>query len=297
MSNLLVNVFVRNLDKDKQLMEEVKNAGGKVIQGDATNPDTIIGCTKGIHTIVSALVGDFKTVVDGQLLFLEDGIKNGVKRFVPAEFGPDVWNNVPKGEHYFTDQRLIFREKLSLSSIPGLHFTNGNFMEAFYNHNKEKFTYWGSPDTEFDLTSQEDAAKYLAAAIAKPDRIGDLKVVGQTLTITQARDIYNKVTGKNLELVKGGSVEDLQNRIHDAKLKKNWSEAIALGYGLLTWSGKGQIKVKMNNEFPEIQPLTWENFIKKHKEISYVSFVYNLPKCVEEELKTYNFGPSQNITN
>jgi len=58
-----------------------------------------------------------------------------------------------------------------------------------------------------------------------------------------------------------------------------------------------KIKIKMNNEFPEIQPLTWEDFIKKHKEISYVSFINNLPKCVEEEIKTYNFGPSQNITN
>jgi len=245
---------------------------------------------------VSALVGNFKTVVDGQLLFLEDGIKNGVKRFVPSEFGLNVWNNVPKGEHYFTDQRLIFREKLSTSSIPGLHFTNGTFMEAFYLFNKDKFTYWGSPDTEFDLISQEDAAKYLAAAIAKPDRIGDLKVVGQSLTVIQAREIYNKITGKNLELVKGGTIEELRNRILEAKLNKNWAEAIALGYNLFTWSGSGKIKVKMNNEFPEIQPQSWEDFIKKHKEISYAFFIDNLPKSVEEELKTYNFGPSQNVT-
>jgi len=291
LENLLVSVLVRNPDKEKDLMEQITKSGGRVIKGDLTKPETLIDVTKGIHTVISAVVGDFKTVVEGQKLILEDGIKNGLKRFAPSEFGLDVWGKIPKGEHYFVDQRLTFREILSKSKVPGLHFTLGMFMEAFAFFNRESFTYWGSPDTKLDLTSQEDAARYLAAAVANM-YFGDIMVIGDELTIIQARDIYNKITGKNLALVKGGTIEDLKKKAVEAREKGDFSSAIAYGYGIFVWDGRAKIKDRMNSEFPEVKPLSFEDFVKKYgPSPSYDFFVGNIPKNVEEDMKNHKWGP------
>jgi nucleoside-diphosphate-sugar epimerase len=287
--NLLVNVLVRNPEKHSELMEEVKNAGGNIIKADVTKPDTIVNSTKGIHTIVSALVGDNKTVIDGQILLLEDAVKNGVKRFVPTDYSLDIWK-LSKGEHYFTDQRLIFRERLNKeSSIKGLHLINGFFMETFMMINKDRFSYWGNKDTRLDLTSQEDAARYLASAIAKHDRIGDLKIVGDEITIEQARDIYNKATGRNLEVVREGSIEDLKNLINKEKEEGNFEDvSLNLGYALILWEGRAKIKDRMNQEFPDIKPLSFEQFVKKYgAKPSYDFFANRLPKNAKDEMKTY----------
>lgn len=41
------------------------NAGGRVIIGDMTKLDTLVDSTKGIHTVISALIGDDNVVLEG----------------------------------------------------------------------------------------------------------------------------------------------------------------------------------------------------------------------------------------
>lgn len=64
---LLVNILIRNLEKNKELVEAVEKAGGKVWKGDISKPETLEEPMKGIHTVVSATSQlDKETALDAQ---------------------------------------------------------------------------------------------------------------------------------------------------------------------------------------------------------------------------------------
>jgi len=280
--NLLVNILIRDPNKDKQLCQRVEQEGGKCIIGDITKPETIKDCTKGIHTVVSAVIGDNKTVIEGQKNLLEDALKNGVKRFVPSDFSFYIFG-FNKGEHFFTNQRLEFRDILDKSPIKHLHVSNGFFMETYFFLNTDKFMYWGDIDQKIDLTCQGDVGKYLAAAISNPDRDGELNIVGSELSTREIVEIFNRVTGKNLPAVSGGSLDDLKKQIEEHRKQGNLYEAVQLGYAYSAYSGKGKIYSKQNDEFSEIKPTTLEDYIKKY--YGKIQYEFSIPHAVQESKK------------
>src|SRR5688572_25433595 len=86
--NLLVNVLVRDPSKDRDLLDQVEKAGGKVIKADFADLESLKDTTKGIHTVISAFASqDEKVFVEGHKALIDDAVKNGVARFVPSEFG------------------------------------------------------------------------------------------------------------------------------------------------------------------------------------------------------------------
>jgi putative NADH-flavin reductase len=121
---LNVNVMVRNISKASECVEMIKKAGGKVFEADITKPETFKDITKGMHTVISALIGGEDVILEGQTRLLEDAERNGVVRFIPSDFSFDIWN-FQKGRLYFTDLRLKFKERLDKSKVKGLHFSVG----------------------------------------------------------------------------------------------------------------------------------------------------------------------------
>jgi len=277
--NLRVNILVRDPSKNKELCQEVEKAGGKCIQGDITKPETITDCTKGIHTVISTVIGSNEVVLDGQKNLLDDALKNGVKRFVPSDFSFDIFN-MNLGEHYFTDQRLKFRILLDNSGILPLHVSNGFFMEAYFYLNPDKFSYWENIDQKIDLTMQEDVGKYVAAAVSNPNRWGDLKIVGDEKSTREIVEIFNKITGKNFKAVNQGTIEDLINFSKEMKKQGKLYESIQSGYAIPVYSGKGKILKKDNNEFPDIKPITVEEFVKKY--YGKIEYDFPIPHIVDK---------------
>jgi len=127
-SKLLVNILVRNPDKNIPLCEQVKQAGGKVIKVDVKETETLKDVTKGIHTLISTLDGE--DTLPGQLALLEDGVKNGLKRFVPSEFIVN-YKEYKVGDSFAYDVILQFREKLEKTPVKGLHVFPGLITEIF----------------------------------------------------------------------------------------------------------------------------------------------------------------------
>jgi len=280
--NFLVNILIRDPDKDSGLVEQVKNSGGKCFVGDVTNPESIKDCTKGVHTVISALNGDNRILLDGQKNLLDDALRNGVKRFVPSDFLVDIWN-MNLGEHFFADQRLKFRQILDSSNIKALHITCGVFMETYMYLNREGFTYWGNIDQPIDLTAEEDVAKYLVAAVAKPERAGDLRIVGDEHSTREIVRIYNEVTGKNVEARCLGSVEDLIQTVNGMKNQGKLLEAVELGYAIPIFDGRGKIFDNDNDEFPEVDSLTFEAFLKKYH--GKYQYPYSVNRSITRSLK------------
>jgi len=95
--------------------------------------------------------------------------------------------------------------------------------------------------------------------------------------------------GKHSNLKYMGSVDDLRNKVSDLKDKGDLVFAMQLEMMIPVFDGRGKIKERMNDEFPEVTEITVEEYMKK---ISMKGFNYesSLPENVEscsDEIKNY----------
>lgn len=260
--DMQVNIFIRDTDNCVMTCTMVTKAGGKVFKGDVTKPDTIKGITKGMHTLISCLNGDDEVMIEGQKRLLEDGMANGLKRFVPSDFSMNIWD-IPLGNYDFVDQRLKFRKILEKTQVKGLHFSMGMMMETFfYFVKKYGFTYWGDMDQKLDLTAMKDLVKYVMMAVMDKDMSGDVMVVGSQMSMKEIVDTYNMVMNKNETMKKMGTVNDLKMQIKDMKEKEMMSMVMQREFEVVFFDGTGKIKYTSNAMFPDVEITTMEMFIK-----------------------------------
>jgi nucleoside-diphosphate-sugar epimerase len=282
-NGLQVNILVRNPDKDKELTKAVTQAGGKVLKGDVNDHSTLKGVTQGIHTVISALIGDDATVLDGQRALLKDGLENGVKRFVPSDFSLD-YKKLQKDEHALLKQRIQFREELEKTNVKGLHVFNGVFMETFFTIvDKDGFWYWGDPNRKINLISMHDVARFVAQAVRDPNLCGDVMVTSEEISIKELRETYNHITGRNEELKNMGTLSDLRDCIKKFKQEGDLHSALKLGYFYLIFGEDTLIKDWMNNKFPMVKSMTVEEYLgqtkgKPENDLPLFEIAKNVPK-------------------
>jgi len=191
-------------------------------------------------------------------------MKNGLKRFVPSDFSFNIWN-IPEGTQYFVDQRLKFRKRLANSTVKALHFTDGLFMETYYWLKKREgaFTYWGDINQKIDLITMTDLAKFVMEAISDKNMVGDVMVTGVQMSTKELMEMYNTVTGKKMEAKKLGSIEDLKNKLKEMKKEGKMFEAVQMGFEVMMYDGSVKMNKTMNEMWPNIKPMTWEEFIRE----------------------------------
>lgn len=203
-------------------------------------------------------------MIDGQCNLLEWASKLNYKRFVASDFLCNIWN-CKKGENYLIDQRWNFRECLNkCKGIKGLHFSHGVFMETYFwlFEKLGYFCYWGDINQKINLTSQEDVARFVAAAVARPDCSGEIFVSGCEYSTQEIVNLYNQVTGKKMEAKCCGTIDELRSKIKS--LKENQDPLLSVQYNIMLpiFEGKGRITNKMNDQFPEVKCTKLEDFIK-----------------------------------
>lgn len=298
--NLLVNIMVRDVSKKHHIMQEVQAKGGRIMQADLEKPETLKDSTKGIHTVLSFVVGDDKIVIDGQLALLHDAIQNNVKRFVPSDYSMD-YKQVPELQHPLSQQRKNMRKHLDSKAIKGLHIHIGVFIETyiyamnyFLEHldvlgltGKEKgLPYFENADQKLDFSTYPDVAKYVAAAVADPNRIGDLYIsTAGELSTNEIAKIYSKVVEREVLPLKLGTVQDLIKIINERRpmyeKKKQSGEigtirhvgemndpdfiwGVFVGYMRLLYTGVGKLPQNEINEYPQVQHESFEEFLRNH---------------------------------
>ena len=265
-SNLCVHILSKNPEENKDLCQLVTQNGGKCLRVDITDIDKIRGCTKGIHTVIYAIPIEDKAMVDGQLAILNDAIENGVKRFIPSDFSFD-YSKIQEDEHPVIGNNIRFRRELEKSSVKGLFIHNGYFTEKFFLHHQNGVTYWESMDQKVAFIAYEDVARYVAAALAKPDKIGDLRIAADQITIREACGIYDVIRGTNIQLQTLGNLADLYKAIGKANAKGETKKALILNYQIFVSDGRGALDSLDNDEFPEIKPLIhFDKFVLEHPE-------------------------------
>jgi len=259
-SNLEVTALLRNPDECeelKKLIEESNN--GKIIKGDLSKADTIKDCTKGIHTVVAALKDD-ENIIDLQETLLEDAKKNDVKRFVPSEFCVNL-DQVEESDHPILFKKLQFRKKIDESGIDRLSILTGIFLDDFFFIFKDGFYYYENRDQKFDLTSFEDAGKFIAEAISKTDRTGEMRLVSFELTMSELLGIYNQVLDKHVVAKNDGTFEEALQKIDKNIKDKDSRQGILESFILMVFDGRAKLKDLHNKNIKALPTTSFENWI------------------------------------
>jgi len=268
--NLQVNILVRAPTKQPELTSQVQAAGGKVHKGDLANPETLKNVTQGIHTVISLITGtDDKITVDGQIALIEDSIDNGVKRFVPSDFGVD-YTNISDEEllaSFVTAYKVKLNKYLNKTSIPLLRFYPGSIAETFFYVLSQGHAYWGD-DIRHNITSYDNTARLVVAAVARPELTGRITYSGSNHTVQELQEIYNRVRGSNVELKKAGSLEDLRKLTASKKSEGDNQTAGFLALLSVIYDQRSKFPKTDNDKFPEVKGTSLEEFLKENPKVA-----------------------------
>jgi len=268
--NLIVNVLIRDPQKNKELIDQVEKAGGRVLQGDITNPESLKGVTKGMHTIIFSLpmMGE-KINIDGQLALIKDAVENGVERIVPSVFTANFANFSPEEIAQFPiiTNKLQVQEQLKKIPIKTLTISTGIFPETFFGSIQDKdFGYWGDVNHRFDFTTYDDTAKFTAAAVSRKDLTGDLVYVSNDLTFNELADIYNRVRGTNVRSKYLGSLEDLRREAEELE-KQGDENAFMMKFFTFSFDNRSKFEKVYNSEFPEVKRTSMEEYFRENPNV------------------------------
>jgi len=265
---LLVNILIRNLDKNRELVEAVEKAGGKVWKGDISKPETLDDPMKGVHTVVSATSQlDKETALDAQFSLIDAAVRNGVKRFSPSDYAENMtkFSHEELKELGVVEYKYNVLEYLKTKPIKSIHFWPGLFVDSFFDVNAKDFGYWGNVDHVYDLTSYEDTARYVAAALAEENRTGHYNFSVNRLTINQVTEIYNQVRGTKVVPRCCGTLGDLRNAYNEAKAKDpNAFPTILLSIYLLIFDDRSTFDKVHNSEFPDVKTTSLKEFLEQN---------------------------------
>jgi hypothetical protein len=277
--------------KDKCLCDKVKENGGECINLDIASSNLENVLPSNCDTIISCVFGDDKTIIDGQTNLLNEAVRLNYKRFVASDFMCNIWN-CNQGESYMIDQRIKFRECFNKTKeIKRLSFCHGLFMETYFWFFEKLgfFGYWGDINQKINLTAQEDVAKFVAAAVARPNVSGDIFISGCEYSTKEIVELYSQITGKKIEAKCLGTIDDLRSRVKS--MKEVDDPFLYVQYNLLLpiFDGRGRITHKMNDNFPEVKVRSLEDFIKgiENKGLQYNFTLPDILKtCCQPGIKT-----------
>lgn len=252
---------------------KLQRLGVKFVDGDLLAPETLASACWGVDTIVSAVSGDERVMIEGQTNLIHAAEAAGVRRFIPSDYSVD-YRNLDRGDNYNLDFRKTILELLQRQS--NLSYTSvqvGILTEILFSPfgvvfdlQKGQFRYWGDGETAFDTTTIVDAARYTAEAVLDDSLINQvLQVAGDTLTMKQLRALYEQNTIQVLREKRLGDVNDLQMWIAGHKEQaKSVYEYLSQQYHYTLVSGKGKLTAIANDRYPHIKPTTVKEYIRDH---------------------------------
>ena len=159
-----LRVLARKGGKAAASLEELKSLGATVVEGDLFDRASLDAATRGIDVVVSAVQGDDRVIIDGQVALAEAAHRNGVWRIIPSDFAIDLFA-IPPEEHVWLGPRRRADERIASLGIGHLHVLNGAFMEVLlapffgiFDLEKGTAAYWGDGEQKMDVTTTDDTA-------------------------------------------------------------------------------------------------------------------------------------------
>jgi hypothetical protein len=252
--------------------------GAEIIEAEFNPPNlaAMRQALEGAYSVVSALQGGPDVIVGAQSLLLDAARDSGVVRFIPSDYSLDLFK-LDVGENIALDWRRQFaaQAQLKRGRVEVVHVLSGCFLDkgvlfgflGAFDLSAGKVFLWGEGDQVMDFTTYRDTAAYTAAAAtdsrALPARF---QVAGESATFHQLVSEYEAGSGRSVEVVRMGSLDDMS-----ALIAKRQQEAPHNFYGylpLMYWramlSGKGRLESPDRSRYPQIQPMGIEQYVREN---------------------------------
>lgn len=237
--------------------------GAEIVDADVARPETLVAAVRGVGVIVSALQGGPDVIIKGQRALAEAGKAAGVRRIFPSDFSVDFRELAPE-EHVWLAIRKQGDIAIAEVGLPQTNTFNGAFsemlMEPFLgliDWDRDAVAYWGDADQDYDFTTTDDTAAYVAAAALDDDAPeGAFEIVGDVASPRKLAQIVTQVTRRTFSLDRLGDLVELDAEIarRQAAAPDDPFQWAGLQYSRAMANGRGKIHGRMNARYPEIVP-------------------------------------------
>jgi hypothetical protein len=252
---------------------------------DYNNHEQLVKALNGVHTALSVIGGSPQAIRDAQLALIPACKEAGVKRFAPSEYA----GNSNEGIDLYAGKKQVW-EATKSSGLEYTSFSCGVFMSILATGTPKPLTEVG--EREGRKTGEEEALAglrpwnyvvnmkagtgdfpgdgtaplcftdmrnislfvYRALDLEKwPETLG---MRGDVKSFKEIVEISEKIQGRKW-LTKTNSVEELEGKVDDPG-KKFYNQT-----RLRFHQGLGMVGDDLNQKFPDIKPITCEEFIQK----------------------------------
>lgn len=224
---------------------------------DITSLDKAV---KGVDAVICAYNPHPVLDLDANLLLLRAAERAGVKVFIASSWNND-WTKLKFGEFEHYDTHIAFEQQAAMtSSIRPVYLFTGVFHHLLYTpygpgafdsgQNTAKWEYWGDGDlVKYSWTHLEDAAAWTIEILINGDGVKDgkggfFRIRSGEHTIRELADAYHKFTGTQVQVVRRGSLVDLETAVareREQKGRSRYFEYMPLAFALLSAKGAGEM--------------------------------------------------------
>jgi len=264
-----VRLLVRSAEQpDKQaLLKPLIDAGAEVMEGDLADEDALDRATTGVDVIVSAVQGGPDVIVAGQVALAKSGVRNGVRRMLPSDYGLDLFEATP-GEHLMFDLRRTADDQIAATGIEQVNVLQGAFMEMFgpkagtFDYDAGTVSFWGDGTQIIDATSVEDTARMVAhIALDHTAQAGKFAFAGDRISILDAATVIEAQTGRTFQPHSMGTEADLRAAHEDAlQDTANPFKSVMLAYQLYMLTGQTNLTDLQNERYGDVKLETFAQF-------------------------------------
>ncbi len=238
-------------------------AGATVVEVDYNDASALRGACAGAACVVSALNGLEPVMIGMQGALLDAAIAAGVPRFIPSDYSLDFAKTRP-GDNRNMDVRRTFMLLIDEKPIQATSVLNGAFADLLTGqapivlHEQRRILYWGTADQQFDFTTKDDVADYVADVALDAASPRFLRIAGTTVSSRQLAVIMTDLTGKPFALFRPpGGIGLLSVLIRVVRALTPRSDAV-----FPVWQGMQYLR-DMSTGRGKLQPLDNDRYGKR----------------------------------
>ncbi|KAH7576426.1 hypothetical protein JRO89_XS01G0061600 [Xanthoceras sorbifolium] len=201
------------LDIEKlQMLLSFKKQGARLVEASFSDHRSLVEAVKLVDVVICTMSGvHFRS----HNILLQLKLVSGYIRFLPSEFGMDparMGDAIEPGRVTF-DEKMVVRRAIEDSKIP-FTYVCGCCFAAYFVPNlsqlatltppKDKLFIYGDGNAKAVFMDEDDIATYTVKAINDPRTLNKtvyLRPPENVLSQTQLVDIWEKLSGKNLEKI------------------------------------------------------------------------------------------------
>ncbi|KAF4945287.1 hypothetical protein FSARC_14460 [Fusarium sarcochroum] len=265
-----VRGLARNLDKLKvEISEKLQSFIRSQSYGDISALDKAMA---GVDAVICAYTTDPVLFLDGNLAALRAAERAQVKIFVASSFTND-WTNLQRGDFPVYDSLMSFNDQAELTSpVKPVFIVNGTFAEwLFPAQGPVKRTYYGNADQfPASWTTMDDAAAYTIEILLSNQNVregkgGVFRIRSGEHSLREQASILEKVTGERMELVNGGTLEDAEKALKEARKKNpyNFWGYVLEAHAAINTKGLWEFKKPVLDLSHVRKPTTLEEFLSR----------------------------------